>query len=114
MKSFALIGALAAALMGAAAVAQEPVAPPPPPDYVPNPNPNPLMPNPVDDPSAPNIVTGIGMTAEAGGGVGGFLDSRAAAQTTAAGLWNLRIGAGSRSHFGGELAYIGSAQTVQS
>jgi hypothetical protein len=111
MKSVAMIGAMAAALLGVGAMAQEPA--PPPPDYVPTPAPNPLVPSPEVDPSAPTIYTGIGMTAEIGGGVGGFLDSRAAAQTTESGLWNARLTVGSRAHFGGELAYIGSAQTIE-
>jgi opacity protein-like surface antigen len=113
MKSYATIGALAAALVGVAAGAQEPAVPPPPaPDYVPVPNPNPMAPAPVGDDGRGAILTGIGMTAEIGGGVGGFLDSRATTETTEAGLWNARVSAGSRSHFGGELAYIGSAQTI--
>jgi hypothetical protein len=100
-----MIGAVAAALTGAVAIAQEPPPPPPPPAY--------LTPPPPPDDARPHIYSVIGMTAEVGGGVGGFLDSRATAQTTAQGIWDVRVTAGSREHFGGELAYMGSAQTVQ-
>jgi hypothetical protein len=55
-------------------------------------------------------MVGIGM--EAGGGVGGFTDSRISNVTSAQGQWTARMVFGTRSHFGGETAYVGSAQTV--
>lgn len=54
----------------------------------------------------------IGIGFEAGGGVGGFLDSKASGVTTAAGLWQVRGIVGTRRHFAGEMAYIGGASTL--
>jgi len=54
----------------------------------------------------------VGIDVEAGGGFGGFLDNRVSNVTTSSGNWTARIGFGTRSHFGGEAAYIGSAQGI--
>jgi hypothetical protein len=53
---------------------------------------------------------GYGITAETGGGVGGFTDSHLSG--AAAGTWTARLTFGSRSHLGGEVAYTGSAQRL--
>ncbi len=63
-----------------------------------------------DDPEHPSLATKIGMSAEIGGGVGGFTDTKATDVTTAQGVWTARITVGTRSHIGGEAAYVGSAQ----
>jgi hypothetical protein len=55
---------------------------------------------------------GLGMSAEIGGGTGGFLDRNAAAATTAQGNWTGRLIFGTRSHLGVEAAYIGGLQTL--
>jgi len=54
----------------------------------------------------------IGMSFEGGGGVGGFMDSRIADVTSTQAQWTARMVYGTRSHFAGETAYIGSAQKV--
>jgi len=54
----------------------------------------------------------IGIGFEAGGGVGGFFDSKATSATSAAGLWQVRAVVGTRAHFAGEMAYVGGATTV--
>jgi hypothetical protein len=53
-----------------------------------------------------------GISVEAGGGVGGFIDNRISSVTSAQGQWTARMIFGTRSHFGGEAAYVGSAQGV--
>jgi hypothetical protein len=103
MKSMLLMGAVAASLVGLAARADDPDA-----TRCPGSGPGPAR-----ERGTPHLLTGIGMTVEAGGGVGGFLESRAVSETTPAGLWNARLTVGSRRHFGGELAYIGSAQNMK-
>ena len=90
MKSLAVLAAAAFALVGTFAVAEE--------RYY---------------PSERLPPSKIGFTAEAGGGIGGFLDSRAAGQTTNAGTWTARLQIGSRSHIAGEAAYQGSAQNLR-
>jgi len=55
---------------------------------------------------------GLGMSAEIGGGTGGFLDSGNAAATTAQGNWTGRLIFGTRSHLGVEAAYVGQAQPL--
>lgn len=60
----------------------------------------------------PRLASRIGLTAEAGGGVGGFMDSRAVSVTQPQGVWTARLGIGSRSHVGAEVAYQGSAQDI--
>jgi hypothetical protein len=54
----------------------------------------------------------IGIGFEAGGGVGGFFDDRASASTSAQGLWQIRAVVGTRTHFAGEMAYVGGATTL--
>lgn len=47
-----------------------------------------------------------------GGGVDDFAQSNAARQTSTGGSWNARLTMGVHSYVGGELSYIGSAQTM--
>ena len=54
----------------------------------------------------------IGIGFEAGGGVGGFFDSKASGVTSASGLWQVRAIVGTRTHFAGEMAYVGGASTL--
>jgi hypothetical protein len=54
----------------------------------------------------------LGIGVEAGGGFGGFLDKNISEQTGVQGQWTARLIFGTRSHFGAEAAYIGSAQSV--
>jgi hypothetical protein len=54
----------------------------------------------------------IGIGFEAGGGVGGFFDSKASGVNSASGLWQVRAIVGTRSHFAGEMAYVGGASTL--
>jgi len=54
----------------------------------------------------------LGISLEAGGGVGGFLDNRLKDVASAQGQWVARMVFGTRAHLGGEAAYIGSASTV--
>jgi hypothetical protein len=90
MKSVALSLAAIASLVSGAAFAADPYT------YDPNAN--------------PERKTGISV--EAGGGVGGFMDTRISSVTTAQGQWTARFAVGTRSHLAGEAAYIGSAQGV--
>src|SRR5207244_2163899 len=64
------------------------------------------------DDHRPNLVSRIGMTAEAGGGVMGFVDSKAYNIANAGGLWTARVTVGTRSFIGGEAAYVGTAQPL--
>lgn len=43
----------------------------------------------------------------------GFLDSKATNISDVGGTWTARITAGSRSHIGGEVAYVGTAQSLK-
>jgi len=47
-----------------------------------------------------------------GGGIGGFIDDSLSESTSAQGQWTSRLVIGTRTHFAGELAYVGSAQKV--
>lgn len=57
-----------------------------------------------------DLLIPIGMSAEVGGGVGGFTDTRATDVSKVAGTWSARLVIGTRSVLGGEVAYIGTAQ----
>lgn len=59
-----------------------------------------------------HLITGIGVSIEAGGGFGGFLDSRANRAATGEGMWTIRASFGTRRHLAYEAAYVGHAQTV--
>jgi hypothetical protein len=63
-------------------------------------------------PVSPIFFTGIGVSVEAGGGFGDFLDQRARSATTAEGLWTVRVSVGTRRHLAFDAAYVGNAQTV--
>jgi len=54
----------------------------------------------------------IGLEALLGGGVTSYWDKGTRAITNAGGSWDARLGIGSRSYIGGEVAYIGSAQNI--
>jgi len=60
-----------------------------------------------------NRITRVGVDLETGGGVGGFLNSTMAAATGEQGQWTVRGVVGTRRHFPGEIAYVGSTQSVQ-
>jgi len=65
---------------------------------------------PVDEPG-PNLVTPMGMGFAAGGGVNGYL-GEADDFTGAGGNWEARLIVGTRTVFGGELAYHGTANSL--
>lgn len=54
----------------------------------------------------------IGVAFETGGGVGGFIDDDISESTGAQGQYTGRVVVGTRRHFAGEAAYVGSAQRV--
>lgn len=54
----------------------------------------------------------LGVAFETGGGVGGFVDDRMSESTSVQGRYTGRVVVGTRSHFAGEAAYVGSAQRV--
>ncbi len=54
----------------------------------------------------------IGIQVETGGGVGGFIDDDISETTSAQGQWTGRVVIGTRRHFAGEVAYLGTAQNV--
>jgi len=58
----------------------------------------------------PDLLTSFGMSAEVGGGVVSFLDKGATDISRTGGIWSARLLLGTRTHFAGELAYVGSAQ----
>lgn len=89
MKAACFAAAAAALLLGGMALADEP-----------------------KKSSEPTLYSNVGMTFEVGGGVGGFLDTRATDITKTQGNWTARLTLGSRYHLGGEAAYIGSAQSL--
>ncbi len=55
------------------------------------------------------LISGMGMDAEIGGGVQDFIDRGATGITNIAGNWTARLILGTRSHLAGEAAYVGSA-----
>lgn len=58
----------------------------------------------------PKLASKIGMSAEIGGGVVGFMTPAANAVTQTGGSWTARLAIGTRSHIGAEAAYVASAQ----
>jgi hypothetical protein len=54
--------------------------------------------------------SGVGMSVQAGGGVTNFSRQEARNAASTGGFWEARLVYGTRSIFGGELAYVGSAQ----
>jgi hypothetical protein len=58
------------------------------------------------------LVTDLGAALFAGGGVHGFTNENIAGDTDAGGYWNVRGVIGTRSIIGGEVAYVGSAQGI--
>ncbi len=56
--------------------------------------------------------SGIGMSLEAGGGIGGFIGDTANGATSAQGQWQARMVFGTRTRFAGEAAYVGTANAI--
>src|SRR5690606_3916634 len=54
----------------------------------------------------------MGLEVQTGGGIGGFVDDRISEVTSPQGQWTGRLVIGTRRHLGGEVAYVGSAQRV--
>jgi hypothetical protein len=117
MKSFSILLGAAVSLLSAAALAADPNYyenrdPVPPADPYAAPAPAPAAhPDPMADLNQPDKKY-VGIDVEAGGGVGGFIDRNITSVTTAQGQWTGRMVFGTRSHFAGEAAYVGSAQKV--
>lgn len=68
-----------------------------------------------DEPShenQPKLLSEYGMAAEVGGGVLGFTASKATDVTKIGGSWTAKLMIGTRTHFGVEAGYIGSAQGI--
>lgn len=65
--------------------------------------------NPADDATP---LTKIGMDAMVGGGVTSFINTAATDVTRPGGIWTARLILGTRSHFGAEAAYLGTAQAL--
>jgi hypothetical protein len=86
------VAALAAAGVRAQAMDEPSYAPPP------------------DD--RPTLVTAVGMSADIGGGVVRFIDRGISDITKAGGSWMARLTVGTRTHLGGELAYVGTASEI--
>jgi hypothetical protein len=59
------------------------------------------------------LVLPFGMIASAGGGVTQFIGAPATDQVRAGGAWTARLELGSRTHVGGEVAYLGSVQGLK-
>jgi hypothetical protein len=62
----------------------------------------------------PELVTSIGMEASIGGGVIGFTEKNLTDVTDPGGSWTARFTVGTRSYIAGELAYVGTAQSINS
>ena len=62
-----------------------------------------------DDQRPMSLYTPIGMEGEVGGGVFRFTDTKAIDATGTGGAWAARLVIGTRTHVGGELAYVGAA-----
>lgn len=61
----------------------------------------------------PSLMSGLGMDAEIGGGVQRFIDSGLTNVANTGGNWTARIIVGTRTHFAGEAAYVGTAQGMK-
>jgi len=66
--------------------------------------------------SEPRLRTGIGVSADIGGGVAGFTDQQLRNQLTTqvSGLWDARVAIGTHIPLGLELGYVGTAQNLNS
>jgi hypothetical protein len=62
----------------------------------------------------PNLITSMGIEASIGGGVVGFTEQELTDVTDPGGSWTARLTVGTRSYLAGELAYIGTAQNINS
>jgi hypothetical protein len=69
-----------------------------------------LMPN--RDTTSDHIISFIGTSVEVGGGVADFTDRDVTDMAGVAGTWNARAIVGTRSLIGGELGYVGTAQSI--
>lgn len=58
------------------------------------------------------LVTPAGVYGFLGGGVSNFTQSEAEGATDVGGYWDARVGIGTRSILGGEVAYVGSARDI--
>ena len=63
----------------------------------------------IDDPNRPFLMSTYGVAGEIGGGVTRFIDTKATDPTGTGGDWTARLIFGTRTHVGGELAYVGAA-----
>lgn len=66
-----------------------------------------------DDPNRPDLMTGVGMSLTAGGGVTNFTNSYLNSITDPGGAWSARFTLGTRSIIAVEAGYIGSAQKIR-
>lgn len=62
---------------------------------------------------ASELLVPVGMSAEVGGGVTGFIDENASNVTNPGGTWTARVSIGTRTLFAGELAYVGGVQEIK-
>jgi len=58
------------------------------------------------------LLTPVGIYGYVGGGVTNFTEPEAVGATTTGGYWDARLGVGTRSILGGEVAYVGGARDV--
>ena len=61
----------------------------------------------------PRLLTEYGETFHLAGGVTNFIEDKARNMTDVGGVWEARLGFGSRFYVGGELAYVGSARKIR-
>jgi hypothetical protein len=66
----------------------------------------------VADDSNAKLLIPAGMSASIGGGVGDFTDPDLTRISSVAGTWTARLTLGTRTIIGGEVAYLGTAQTL--
>jgi hypothetical protein len=94
------LAVLVVGLTGSFASAQEPMTP------------QPALPGVLQPATADGrtLVLPFGMIASAGGGVTQFIGAPATDQVRVGGAWTARLELGSRTHVGGEVAYLGSIQ----
>lgn len=64
------------------------------------------------DPYEPDLMTDYGMGVAVGGGVTGLIDENARDHTDVGGSWDARFIFGTRSIVAGEIAYLGTGQSV--
>ncbi len=87
----------------------------PQPTQQPQPPPNvamPTAPEPVYVPRSPPWYETFGFALSVGGGVDDFARDQMRNTTSLGGAWNVRLTFGTRSYFGFEASYIGSAQSI--